>query len=317
MAPPVKRKRCCIPYCKNVQELSRKQFFKIGANLEGRDKFLSSIGKTTSAKWQVLFCCEDHFDLPNDAENYIRFKYVPGTKLKLRPNVLPQKKLPSNVCRLCLKLIHHGDEFVNISGKDGSKNAQVIAATLPEVDLSITVEPVACVKCFGPLEQYYRIKQNTLNSEVVVVNCIKTIVKRSPTRLIKNCEIDLFEEYNDIIELLEKEKERSETSQDETVIQNQSDIDVDKQDLDKTTEEIVIQIESNEPDGKFVAENTKGSNHESVNNCMQNIIEERSAYKVLATSQTGQGTLAIIENMHYTPDSEKKYETVFISSEKS
>lgn len=190
-------------------------------------------------------------------------------------------------------------------------------ALLEYLDLSITVEPVACVKCFGPLEQYYRIKQNTLNSEVVVVNCIKTIVKRSPTRLIKNCEIDLFEEYNDIVELLEKEKERSETSQDETVIQNQSDIDVDKQDLDKTTEEIVIQIESNEPDGKFVAENTKGSNHESVNNCMQNIIEERSAYKVLATSQTGQGTLAIIENMHYTPDSEKKYETVFISSEKS
>lgn len=64
------------------------------------------------------------------------------------------------------------------------------------------------MKCFDPLERYYKIKQRVLRSEVVVVNCIKSIVKRSPKRLVKSCEIDLFDEYNDIKELLNKEKSK-------------------------------------------------------------------------------------------------------------
>jgi len=243
--PPVKRKRCCVPYCKNVQEISKKQFFKIGANLQGRQDWPSSIGKLIAAKSQMLYCCEDHFDLPNDAENYIRYKYVPGTKLKLRPNVLPQKKLPINVCRLCLNLIYNEDDFVDVSVKKGSKYAQIVAESLPEIDLFVTVDPVVCLKCFEPLEQYHMVKQNALKSEVIVVNCIKTIVNRSPTRLIKNCEIDLFEEYNDI--MLQKEKEKL-SSAEESLNDVGTQITKENQEKkDENVEEIVLEIvEKNE-----------------------------------------------------------------------
>ncbi|RVE40127.1 hypothetical protein evm_015223, partial [Chilo suppressalis] len=36
------------------------------------------------------FCCEDHFDVENDMDNYVKFKLV-GGKLKLKKGVLPHK----------------------------------------------------------------------------------------------------------------------------------------------------------------------------------------------------------------------------------
>ncbi|RVE46656.1 hypothetical protein evm_008668 [Chilo suppressalis] len=38
----------------------------------------------------VAFCCEDHFDVENDMDNYVKFKLV-GGKLKLKKGVLPHK----------------------------------------------------------------------------------------------------------------------------------------------------------------------------------------------------------------------------------
>lgn len=60
--PPVKVKgSCCVPHCPNIRGVSKKQFFKVGANLENRQKWM--IGKTVIPKSQIVHCCEDHFDV--------------------------------------------------------------------------------------------------------------------------------------------------------------------------------------------------------------------------------------------------------------
>ncbi|KAH1005470.1 hypothetical protein HUJ04_006451 [Dendroctonus ponderosae] len=234
--PPVKVKgSCCVPHCPNVRGVSKKQFFKVGANLENRQKWM--IGKTVIPKSQIVHCCEDHFDLPNDAVNYIRCKYTPGTRLKIRPKILPHRKLPVNVCRLCLDIIYNDDITVDISAKHGYENAKIVAALLPEIDFSLTIEPVACLKCFEPLQKYYKLKQNVLKSEIVVVNCIKSIVKRSPRRLLDKCEIDLFDEYNEIKEFVEKEKEKRK------LVEVNRDFHVEGEKPHKDHEEILIQVE--------------------------------------------------------------------------
>ncbi|KAL1490545.1 hypothetical protein ABEB36_013221 [Hypothenemus hampei] len=231
MAP--KKIRCCVPYCSNVQENSRRQFFRIATNVENRWRTF----KTVTPKFQLMYCCDEHFDLPNDAVNYIRYKYCPDTKLKLRPNILPHRKLPINVCRFCLQLIYSEDDLVDISEKKGNKNRKIVITELPNIDLLLTLEPVVCRKCFDPLEQCYILKQTVLKSEAVIVKCIKSVIQKSPKRFQQTCKIDLFDEYNDINEFLKREKVTETT--------------IGKEEAESKNEEIVIQLENEENDIEF------------------------------------------------------------------
>ncbi|XP_060533098.1 uncharacterized protein LOC132706046 [Cylas formicarius] len=200
MAPP--KRKCCVPLCSNVEGVSTKQFFKVGANMEERQKWLQSIGSKSSSKGAIL-CCEDHFRLTDDAENYIRYKYVPGTKLQLRSGVLPSRNIPIKVCRICLKTLDRDQGFEYLSEKRCQDNADIMRACLPEIDLSVTVDPVACLNCFTPLKSFYKVKEKALKTEVTVIKCVKFIMNKFPHKLTNA--VNLFDNYDKLQELLNEE----------------------------------------------------------------------------------------------------------------
>ncbi|KAG5869790.1 hypothetical protein JTB14_029580 [Gonioctena quinquepunctata] len=93
---------CIVPKCNNTTKTTpQKVFFLVPRNANIRIKWCKAIKRDefTNQKLSAtscLYCCEDHFDLEEDTENFIQYQImskqqgVPVT-LRLRKGVLPHK----------------------------------------------------------------------------------------------------------------------------------------------------------------------------------------------------------------------------------
>ncbi|VVC95133.1 unnamed protein product [Leptidea sinapis] len=92
MSNPNTRKSCAVPLCKSTTvNAPEKLFFVVPMDFQMRQKWIKAMKRLYpfGAKSKV-FCCEDHFDIENDMENYIKYKLV-GGRIKLKKGILPHK----------------------------------------------------------------------------------------------------------------------------------------------------------------------------------------------------------------------------------
>ncbi|KAJ8671172.1 hypothetical protein QAD02_002431 [Eretmocerus hayati] len=86
-------KSCFVPDCNNTTVKTPKKIFVRLPSNELKHKLWRSAVETPEKKAKkTKYCCEDHFDLKNDLDNYWEWKNQ-GVSKRLRPNVLPRRSL--------------------------------------------------------------------------------------------------------------------------------------------------------------------------------------------------------------------------------
>ncbi|XP_075990075.1 uncharacterized protein LOC142985657 isoform X3 [Anticarsia gemmatalis] len=88
------RKYCIVPMCTNSSlKTPQKLFFSVPLNKNLRKKWIKVMKRADPlTETSHVHCCEDHFDIEKDMENYVKYKLV-GGMLKLKKNVVPHKFL--------------------------------------------------------------------------------------------------------------------------------------------------------------------------------------------------------------------------------
>ncbi|KAJ3651777.1 hypothetical protein Zmor_017792 [Zophobas morio] len=82
-------KQCFFVGCDNNSTNNpEKLFLTVPQKVDRRKLWFEAVGRTY-IPGKSLYCCEDHFDLEKDAENWIHFKLM-GTRLMLKDNVVPR-----------------------------------------------------------------------------------------------------------------------------------------------------------------------------------------------------------------------------------
>nr|XP_022904055.1 uncharacterized protein LOC111416313 [Onthophagus taurus] len=90
---------CFVPNCNNNKLKNTELYFvKVPRSQIRRIKWFKAVGVLKDPSTASnLICCEDHFDLENDSENWGYFNYykkkLSVCRLKLKPNVVPHKKI--------------------------------------------------------------------------------------------------------------------------------------------------------------------------------------------------------------------------------
>ncbi|XP_044728285.1 myoneurin-like [Chrysoperla carnea] len=88
-------KKCFVPSCSNnSQDSPSKLFLSVPKPDNRRKLWFKSVGANYRSSRSV-FCCEDHFNLPIDAENWVYFKTV-GGRIRLHEHVVPHLNLEAN-----------------------------------------------------------------------------------------------------------------------------------------------------------------------------------------------------------------------------
>ncbi|XP_074038680.1 uncharacterized protein isoform X10 [Leptinotarsa decemlineata] len=83
-------KYCVVPRCENsVSSTPDKHFFPIPREPNLRQAWQCAMGNTEIVLPIYSYCCEDHFKLEKDTENYMQFKMMGNVKLKMKPKVVP------------------------------------------------------------------------------------------------------------------------------------------------------------------------------------------------------------------------------------
>ncbi|XP_051156263.1 uncharacterized protein LOC127278544 [Leptopilina boulardi] len=84
-------KYCFVPECKNRNINNPAKIFISVPKGSERKKWIKITrrARETSLK-SSLFCCEDHFKVEEDIENYTRVKLDPGVRIFLKKGVLPR-----------------------------------------------------------------------------------------------------------------------------------------------------------------------------------------------------------------------------------
>ncbi|KAL0808566.1 hypothetical protein ABMA28_013010 [Loxostege sticticalis] len=116
-------KYCIVPKCTNTTARTpEKLFFRVPSDAKIRKKWCKVMkrdDKTPLSAKTSLYCCEDHFDLEEDMESYIKFKLA-GGKLILKKGVTPHKfecqKFTKNEIEVpCFKKRRKNVEHENLS----------------------------------------------------------------------------------------------------------------------------------------------------------------------------------------------------------
>ncbi|XP_072384205.1 uncharacterized protein [Diabrotica undecimpunctata] len=82
-------KCCLVPLCKSTTiKTPNKIFIRLPVDKKRRLNWLRACRRDISVTAQALHVCEDHFNLENDMENYIKFKLMGGQKW-MKLNVVP------------------------------------------------------------------------------------------------------------------------------------------------------------------------------------------------------------------------------------
>ncbi|KAL0895461.1 hypothetical protein ABMA27_011581 [Loxostege sticticalis] len=85
-------KYCIVPKCTNTTVTAPdKHFFTVPKDKKTRDKWCKVMKrKEFLSDKSVRYCCEEHFNVEEDTENYMRHRFV-GGRLFLKKHVLPHK----------------------------------------------------------------------------------------------------------------------------------------------------------------------------------------------------------------------------------
>ncbi|XP_072935599.1 uncharacterized protein [Epargyreus clarus] len=87
-------KTCAVPMCKNTTiKCPNKLFICVPKCPKRRKKWLQLARRDPKYTGRsTINFCEDHFDLPNDMENYVRYTIMGSVgQIKMKPNCLPSK----------------------------------------------------------------------------------------------------------------------------------------------------------------------------------------------------------------------------------
>ncbi|KAL1448903.1 hypothetical protein WDU94_000153 [Cyamophila willieti] len=86
-------KYCCVPQCKSTTiKNPEKTFITLPRDETIRKKWFKAMRrKTALAAKSTGYCCSDHFDMPIDVENYVRWSLMPKTPVLLKKGMLPHK----------------------------------------------------------------------------------------------------------------------------------------------------------------------------------------------------------------------------------
>ncbi|XP_066258136.1 uncharacterized protein [Euwallacea similis] len=86
-----KRKWCFVPGCTNTSiKTPEKIFLTVPNNMQRKKKWFRAVKrelKHVSIKTH-FYCCEDHFKLEEDMENYLEYR-LSKIKIRMKPNVVP------------------------------------------------------------------------------------------------------------------------------------------------------------------------------------------------------------------------------------
>ncbi|KAK4880989.1 hypothetical protein RN001_004308 [Aquatica leii] len=83
------RKWCFVPECKSTSKKNPfKLFITVPRNEQRKRAWFRAARRDFPKTNTVFFCCEDHFNLQEDLENYLKYKLV-GGNIILKRNVVP------------------------------------------------------------------------------------------------------------------------------------------------------------------------------------------------------------------------------------
>ncbi|KAL3271349.1 hypothetical protein HHI36_021835 [Cryptolaemus montrouzieri] len=89
-------KYCLVPQCKSTSiKTPNKLFIYVPNNKQMRKKWLKLARRDDAHSLSInsrMYFCEDHFDLPNDMENYMQY-HVMGSvsQVRMKPGCIPKK----------------------------------------------------------------------------------------------------------------------------------------------------------------------------------------------------------------------------------
>ncbi|KAH0557618.1 hypothetical protein KQX54_009259 [Cotesia glomerata] len=82
---------CFVPLCTNTTKATPdKMFLNVTQDDKRRNKWFQAVHRDNPKSKSNFFCCEDHFDLKDDMENYIYYTTI-GGKAKIKIDVVPHK----------------------------------------------------------------------------------------------------------------------------------------------------------------------------------------------------------------------------------
>ncbi|XP_063391248.1 uncharacterized protein LOC134676796 [Cydia fagiglandana] len=87
-------KSCSVPLCKNTTKTTpSKLFVYVSLNKEIREKWLTLAKRDTACiPTSSMWFCEDHFDIPNDMENYMQYHLMGSvSKVHMKTGCIPTK----------------------------------------------------------------------------------------------------------------------------------------------------------------------------------------------------------------------------------
>ncbi|XP_026745457.1 uncharacterized protein LOC113506818 isoform X4 [Trichoplusia ni] len=142
MSNPNTRKSCVVPKCKNTTTNSPDNFFFIvPKDVKMRKKWIKAMKRLDPfGDNSTVYCCEDHFNLESDMENYIRYKIMGSVKrIKMNPNCVPtrfscqtegkRKHLVTKVEGVVKKRVHSIEKSTLSNSSDASGDPVVSAST--------------------------------------------------------------------------------------------------------------------------------------------------------------------------------------------
>ncbi|KAJ8704944.1 hypothetical protein PYW08_012264 [Mythimna loreyi] len=90
-------KYCIVPKCKNtIRNAPNKVFFHVPRGADIRKKWCKIMKRDMVSPSTCLYCCEDHFDIEEDTDNYMEYKIMylqekRNCTLRLKKGVVPHK----------------------------------------------------------------------------------------------------------------------------------------------------------------------------------------------------------------------------------
>ncbi|XP_023951319.2 uncharacterized protein LOC112055435 [Bicyclus anynana] len=95
MMNPYVYRWCAVPQCTNTSiKTPKKLFIQVPRKENIRNTWLKLARRDSAniAPSSVLYFCEDHFDLPNDMENYIKYCVMgAAARVRMKPGCIPKK----------------------------------------------------------------------------------------------------------------------------------------------------------------------------------------------------------------------------------
>ncbi|XP_011859599.1 PREDICTED: uncharacterized protein LOC105557065 [Vollenhovia emeryi] len=142
MSTPGKSYRCCfVPLCKNTTKSTpHKVFFCVPRDEKMRKLWFRQARRPDNPSQWNYFCCQDHFNIKDDMENYVRFMLM-GGPVKLKLNVVPhifncqpdRERAASRQLRPVAEKRRHKAEIADILANPGCSSQDVSESKSTEI----------------------------------------------------------------------------------------------------------------------------------------------------------------------------------------